>query len=108
MQNNMDGMNYLGSLGRNDPVRRRSAQTPIRFAPPLRGIVGVAGVALVLLGGVFMLVNMETLSLPPRSWWTLALLIPALINLKWIVFGPVLVMLSGVGMLVNTIVPERD
>jgi hypothetical protein len=54
-----------------------------------------------------MILNMETLSLPPRSWWTLALLIPALINLKWIIFGPVLVMLSGVGMLVNTIVPER-
>jgi hypothetical protein len=103
----MDGIRYLESSGRGDSIRRSRAQTPICFAPPLRGIVAFAGLALLLLGGVFMILNMETLSLPPRSWWTLALLIPALINLKWIIFGPVLVMLSGVGMLVNTIVPER-
>lgn len=80
---------------------------PLELASPLRGIVGFAGLALLLLGGVFMLLNMEALSLPPKNWWTLALLIPALINLKWSIFGPVLVMLSGMGMLVNTIVPER-
>lgn len=107
MQNNMDGVNRFESSGQSEPVRRGRALHPIRFASPLRGIFGFAGLALVLLGGAYMLLNMEALSLPPRNWWALALLVPALINLKWVVFGPVLVMLCGLGLLMNTAIPGR-
>lgn len=107
-------MEKIGTIHtRQKPDNRRGPKQgprefhPIKFTAPVRGIVWAAGLALILLGGVTMFQNMGAFSNPGRSWWSFVLLVPALLNLKWIVFGPVLIMLSGLGMLVNTTLPER-
>ena len=110
--------------------------------PSSRGGSWIAGLILIVLGGMFLLQNMGTYNFPINNWWALFILIPAfgaleralrmyheagnqftnqmngslltgivlllvtagfLFNIDWTYFGPVLIILAGLGILMSSI-----
>jgi hypothetical protein len=64
------------SLDRRAARRQRRAE---RLADPSRGGAWIAGVILIVLGGMFLLRNTGNLDLPLlENWWALFILIPAI------------------------------
>jgi len=60
----------------NEPLDRREARHQ-RLADPSRGSSWIAGIILVVLGGIFLLQNMGSYRFPLQNWWALFILIPA-------------------------------
>ncbi len=126
-------------LDRREARRQRRAE---RFADPSRRGSLIAGIILIVLGGIFLLQNMGMKSFPINNWWALFILIPAfgaferalrmyreagnqftnqmngslltgivltlvtagfLFNIGWTYFGPVLIILAGLGILMNSL-----
>ena len=145
-------MNERSPLQNNQPEaldcrearRQRRAE---RLADPSRGGARVAGVILILLGGMFLLRNTGTLESPLKNWWALFILIPAIgafdtalrtyrsagnqltavagsslllglvltavtvafiFNINWSYFGPILIILVGVGILFTYMTGSRQ
>ncbi|NTU54627.1 MAG: hypothetical protein HGA79_00075 [Anaerolineales bacterium] len=64
----------------NEPLDRREARhqrRAERLADPSRGSSWIAGIILVVLGGIFLLQNMGSYRFPLQNWWALFILIPA-------------------------------
>lgn len=64
----------------NEPLDRREARhqrRAERLADPSRGGSWIAGIILIILGGIFLLQNMGSYRFPLQNWWALFILIPA-------------------------------
>ena len=124
-------------LDRRESRRQRREE---RLADSSRTGTWTVGLILILLGGMFLMRNMGTISFPLKNWWALFILIPAigsldtgirayrnarnqlnsaaraslgvgiilsfitimfLFDLSWTYFGPALIILAGIGILVN-------
>ena len=107
----------------------------------------MAGLILIVLGGMFLMQNAGTFDLPLQNWWALFILIPAigaldtalrtyrsagnrltapvrgsllvglvltfvtasfLFGLDWSYFGPILIILVGAGILITTVVGNKE
>ena len=62
-------------LDRRETRRERRAE---RLADPSRGGGWVAGIILIVLGGMFLLRNTGIFNISLRNWWALFILIPAI------------------------------
>ena len=124
-----------------EPMDRREARRQRRLerlADPSRGGAWVAGLIMIILGGIFLLRNTGTFDIPLKNWWALFILIPAIgsletarrlyrsagnqltapargsllvgvvltfvtamfiFELNWSYFGPILIILAGIGIL---------
>ena len=63
-----------------EPFDRREARhqrRAERLADPSRGGSWIAGIILIVLGGIFLLQNMGSYRFPFQNWWALFILIPA-------------------------------
>jgi hypothetical protein len=143
-------MNDLPSLNnvQPEPLDRDEARRQRRAArhAATGGLGWVAGLIMIVLGGVFLLYNMGALSITLHNWWALFILIPALgsfdtawrayraggnrltatargailagviltaitlaflLELDWTYFGPILLILAGVGVLINFLIPGQ-
>ena len=136
-------MNDQTPIREPEPFDRREARRQRReqrLADPSRGGTWVAGLVLILLGGMFLLRNTGTFDLPLRNWWALFILIPAigafdsalrtyrnagnqltaparssllvgtvlafvtimfLFDVSWMFFGPILIILVGIAIILN-------
>ena len=122
-------------LDRREARRQDRAE---RLADPSRGGAWVAGLIMILLGGIFLLRNTGTFDIPLKNWWALFILLPAIgsldtarrlyrsagnqltapargsllvglvltfvtaafiFELNWSYFGPILIILAGIGIL---------
>ena len=126
-----------------EPMDRREARRQRRLerlADPSRGGSWVAGLIMIILGGIFLLRNTGTFDIPLKNWWALFILIPAIgsldtarrlyrsagnqltapargsllvglvltfvtamfiFELNWSFFGPILIILAGIGILLT-------
>jgi hypothetical protein len=129
---------------RHEARRQRRAE---RLADPSRGGGWVAGLILIVLGGLFLLRNAGMFDIPLKNWWSLFILLPAigsldtairlyrsagnrltppasgsllvsmvlmlvtavfLFELSWSYFGPILIILTGLGILVTYTFGTRE
>ena len=129
---------------RRETRRQRRAE---RLADPSRGGAWIAGLILILLGGIFLLRNTGTFDIPLRNWWALFILIPAIgsldtalriyrssgnqltapargsllvglvltfvtaafiFELNCSYFGPILIILTGIGILFTYMLGNRE
>lgn len=60
-----------------EPLDRREARRQ-RLADPSRGGSWIAGIILIVLGGMFLMRNMGNFAFPLDNWWALFILIPAI------------------------------
>jgi hypothetical protein len=70
----------MNDQSNNEPLDRREARhqrRAERLADPSRGGSWIAGIILVVLGGIFLLQNMGAYRFPLQNWWALFILIPA-------------------------------
>ena len=137
-------MNESQPMDRHEARRQRRAE---RLADPSRGGGWVAGLILILLGGLFLLRNTGMFDIPLKNWWSLFILLPAigsldtarrmyrsagnrltppasgsllvglvlmlvtavfLFELNWSYFGPILIILTGLGILVTYTFGTRE
>ncbi len=130
-------------MDRHEARRQRRAE---RLADPSRGGGWIAGIILILLGGMFLMRNMGGYDFPLKNWWALFILIPAigsldsairiyhhsgdrltaaargselvglvllfvtgmfLFDISWTFFGPVLIILVGIGIIVTSMVGHQ-
>lgn len=130
-------------LDRREARRQRRAE---RLADPSRAGSWIAGLILIVLGGVFLLQNTGSFRFPLDNWWALFILIPAvgafdtalrtyrhegtftaaaigslmvgivltlvtaafLFKISWTYFGPALIILVGLGILIKGVFLDRD
>lgn len=134
----------------NDPFDHREARRQrreARLADPSRTGSWVAGLVLILLGGMFLMRNMGTADIPIKNWWALFILIPAigsfdsairiyhtagnqfnaavrstllvatvltlitiifLFDISWTFFGPILIILVGLAILLNYMLDNKE
>lgn len=131
------------SIDRREARRQRRAE---RLGDPSRKSTWMAGLILIILGGMFLMQNMGS-NIPLKNWWALFILIPAigaietgiriyrhagnqltapasgsllvggvltvvtlgfLFNINWTFFGPALLILAGIGVLVNATLVNRE
>ena len=74
-------MNEQTPINEPEPLDRREARRQrrqARLADPSYGGNWVAGLILILLGGVFLTRNMGMFDFPLKNWWALFLLMPAI------------------------------
>jgi len=132
-----------------EPMDRREARRQRReerLAVPSRGGGWIAGIILILLGGMFLLRNSGMFDISSNNWWALFILIPAigsldsavriyrhagnrltapargsglvglvllfvttmfLFDISWTFFGPILIILVGVGIIVTSMVGSK-
>lgn len=133
-----------------EPINSREARRQRRaerLADPSRGGGWVAGLILIILGGLFLLRNTGMFEIPLKNWWSLFILLPAigsldtarrfyrsagnrltppasgsllvslvltlvtavfLFELNWSYFGPILIILTGLGILVTYTFGTRE
>ncbi len=136
-------MNDQSPINGPEPFDRREARRQRRaerLADPSRAGTWIAGIILILLGGMFLMRNTGVYNFPFQNWWALFILIPAfgafdtafriyrnagnqltsaasgsllvglvltfvtiifLFNMSWTLFGPILIILVGIGIIVN-------
>jgi len=133
-------------LDRHEARRQRREERREALGVP-GGSTWIAGVILIVLGGIFLMQNMGTFKIPFTNWWALFILIPAfgsldrafrayktagnqltmfarnslfvgliltivagmfLFNLNWDFFGPILIILVGLGILANSAIPTKE
>jgi hypothetical protein len=73
-------MNEQSPINNPEPFDRREARRQrreARLADPSQAGSWVAGLVLIVLGGMFLLRNMGTVDMPLKNWWALFILIPA-------------------------------
>jgi len=132
----------------NEPLDRQEARRQRREERrELGGSTWIAGVILVVLGGIFLVRNTGILNFSFTNWWALFILIPALGSLdkafrayrnagnqlttlarnsffvglfltflcasflfsfNWSLFGPILLILLGAGVLVKAMIPVKE
>jgi hypothetical protein len=131
-------------MDRHEARRQRRAE---RLADPSRRGGWVAGLILIVLGGLFLLRNAGMFDIPLKNWWSLFILLPAigsldtairlyrsagnrltppasgsllvsmvlmlvtavfLFELSWSYFGPILIILTGLGILVTYTFGTRE
>lgn len=128
------------TLSRREVRRQRRSE---RLGGTTTGSAWIAGLFLILLGGIFLLQSMGSITIPFGNWWALFILIPAigafarayrlygqagnrldararaalfvgvvlsilaglfLLNVDLTIYGPLLIILVGLGILVNNLV----
>ena len=131
-------------MDRHEARRQRREE---RLADPSRGGGWIAGIILILLGGMFLLRNTGIFDITFKNWWALFILIPAigsldsairiyrhagnrltapargsalvglvllfvtgmfLFDISWTFFGPILLILVGIGIIVTYMVGNRE
>lgn len=73
-------MNEQTPINDPEPLDHREARRQRReqrLADPSRGGSWIAGLILILLGGMFLMRNMGNFNFPLQNWWALFILIPA-------------------------------
>ena len=142
-------MNDQSPNHESEPIDRREARRQRRaerLGDPSRRSTWMAGLVLIILGGLFLMQNMGS-NISLRNWWALFILIPAvgaietgiriyrhwgnqltapasgsflvggvltvvtlgfLFNINWTFFGPALLILAGIGVLVNATLVNRE
>jgi hypothetical protein len=70
-------MDEQSPINQPEPLDRHEARRQARFADQPRVGTWVAGVILILLGGMFLLRNTGSFEFPLNNWWALFILIPA-------------------------------
>ena len=142
-------MNEQSPMNENEPLSRHEARRQrreARLADPSRGGSWVAGLILIVLGGMFLMRNMGSFDIPLKNWWALFILIPAvgafetalrmyrkdgqlhaaarssllvgtvltfitimfLFSISWTFFGPVLIILIGIAIILNYTLDNRE
>ena len=142
-------MNEQSPMNGNEPLSRHEARRQrreARLADPSRTGSWIAGLILIVLGGMFLMQNMGSFDMPLKNWWALFILIPAvgafdtamrmdrqdghlnaaarssllvgtvltfitfmfLFNISWSFFGPVLIILVGIAIIMNYTLEDRE
>jgi hypothetical protein len=133
-----------------EPMDHREARRQRReerLADPSRGGGWIAGIILILLGGMFLLRNTGIFDISLKNWWALFILIPAigsldsavriyrhagnrltaaargsglvglvllfvtgmlLFDISWTFFGPILIILVGIGIIVTYVAGNQE